>query len=387
MTSANNTPRSVLTRRNFVKGTLAMAAAGTFLPGCKHSSGSGSNTIPVPPDFPQSISLYQQTFINWARETIIPDVWFCSPANPEDVITVANWAKRHDYQLRPYGSGHGFAPTILPRGNSGRKVVLVNTSEYLNKITVDADSSVKTVTAQAGAYLEAICIELEKYDLGFYHTTAPGDVSIAGVLAMNAHGAALPATGETLQAGHSWGSLSNLILSITAVAWNDAKSEYELKTFQRDDPLIGPLLTCLARAFITEVTLQVGPNLKVRCQSSCNLKVDDLLDAPENNNPDSFANLSDTYGTVDILFYPFAPDGTAWVKTWTVTPTKPSTSREVLEPYNYHALAMTPEQADQLTKQLQANNGAWVPNYNELARNGIASLIQDTDPTTQVYDL
>lgn len=30
-------------------------------------AGSGSNTIPAPPNFPEGIELFQQGFINWAR--------------------------------------------------------------------------------------------------------------------------------------------------------------------------------------------------------------------------------------------------------------------------------------------------------------------------------
>jgi hypothetical protein len=70
---------SVLSRRAFLGNALATAAAATVLPGCKVVAGSGSNTIPVPPNFPQGIEVYQQGFINWARETKVAGVWSCSP--------------------------------------------------------------------------------------------------------------------------------------------------------------------------------------------------------------------------------------------------------------------------------------------------------------------
>jgi len=318
---------------------------------------------------------------------MIPDVWFCSPTSAEELVKLANWARRFRYHLRPYGSGHGFAPTLLPRGSSPTKMILVNTSEALNSISVDANGEVKTVTAQAGASLESICIACAEQGLGFYHTTAPGDVSIAGVLAMNAHGAALPASGETLQPGHSWGSMSNLVLALKAVVWSETQHAYVLKTFQRDDPAIGPLLTCLARIFIVEVTLQLGPDLKIRCQSRTDLTVEELLASPDNQNEFSFSNLSDQLGTVDVLFYPFAPDGNAWVKTWTVTPTKPDSAREVTAPYNYQTTSVDPDIADQISAQLRNNEGAWVPDYNELSTQGIEAVIGNTDPATQVFDI
>ena len=49
---------------------------------------------------------------------------------------------------------------------------------------------------------------------------APGDLTVGGVMATGAHGSAIPATGETPLPGQSYGSLSNLILSLTAAAWS-----------------------------------------------------------------------------------------------------------------------------------------------------------------------
>jgi hypothetical protein len=65
-----------------------------------------------------------------------------------------------------------------------------------------------------------------------------------------------PGVGEPRLPGQTYGSLSNLILSLTAVVWNSAQSQYVLKTFQRSDPDIRPFLAHLGRAFITQVTLR-----------------------------------------------------------------------------------------------------------------------------------
>lgn len=377
-----------LTRRRFMETALATAAAGSVLPGCKFVAGSGNNTLPVPPNFPVGIELYQQGFINWARETKIAGVWSCSPRNAEDVVTLANWARAHDYRLRPFGSGHGFAPTLLPRGDSGQQVVLVHTHELLNKITVNAGDDIKSVTCDAGAYIEAICQALETHDLGLYHTTAPGNISIAGALAMNAHGAAVPMVGETLQPGHSFGTLCNLVLEMTAVVWDEAQGQYVLKTFRRDEPAIGPLLTCVARAFVTQVKLQVGPNLKIRCLSNVSLTADEVLCLPENQGTNSFANLSDRYGTVDVIFYPFESQRRIWVKTWTVTPEKPATSREVLEPYALSSgVKVAPVAADMIASALRTYPRQIVPRYNALSFNGIASLMANENPDTKLNDI
>ncbi|MGB3623046.1 FAD-binding protein [Ketobacter sp. MCCC 1A13808] len=375
------------TRRKFMGAALA-AGAVTTLPGCKFVAGSGSNTIPEPPDFPPGIELYQQGFINWARETKVSGVWSCSPVTADDVVTLANWAKANNYRLRPFGSGHGFAPTLIPRGDSGENILLVHTHDFMNQITVNATEEIKSVTVGAGAYIEDICAELELYDLGLYHTTAPGGISIAGALAMNTHGAATPMTGETLQPGHSWGTLSNLPLAITAVVWDDAQGQYALRTFQRDEPGIGPLLTCLARAFITEVKLQVGPNLKIRCQSHTGHDIAELLATPETQTENSFANMSANYGTTDIIWYPLSSKQTCWVKTWTVTPEKPDSAREVFEPYTLSdGVTMAPLAADVLSSALRTYPKLAVAQYNTQSVKGVDSLMANEDPETKLNDL
>lgn len=377
-----------VTRRRFMGTALATAAAGSVLPGCKFVAGSGSNTLPVPPNFPAGIELFQQGFINWARETKIAGVWSCSPRTAADVVTLANWARAHDYRLRPFGSGHGFAPTLLPRGDSGQQVVLVHTHDLLNRISVNAGDDIPSVTCDAGAYIEDICKALEPHGFGLYHTTAPGNISIAGALAMNAHGAAVPKTGESLQPGHSFGTLCNLVLEMTAVVWDDAQGRYVLKTFRRDEPAIGPLLTCVARAFVTQVKLQVGPNLKIRCLSNVSLTADEVLCLPEHQTANSFAQLSDQYGTVDVIFYPFESQRRIWVKTWTVTPEKPATSREVFEPYALSSgVKVAPVAADMIASALRTYPRQIVPRYNALSFNGITSLMANENPETKLNDI
>jgi hypothetical protein len=379
----NNTHQYKMTRRVFLRTTATAATAAVaanVLPGCLPTT----PTIPPPPGFPAGIALYQQQFENWAREVITPDLWFCSPQSGADLVTLANWARAHNYRLRPFGSGHGFSPALMPRRDDGDDVVLINTHDHLTNITVNAAD--RTVTCGAGAYLVDICRALETHDLGLYHTTAPGGVSVAGGLAMNVHGAAMPRTGETLEPGHSWGTLSNLVLSLTAVVWDEDNNTYALKTFQRDDPAIGPFLTCIARAFTVEVTLQAGPNLKIRCVSTIDRKTQDLFAHPDVAGPNSFSNLSDTFGTVDTIFYPLATAGTAWVKTWTVTPVKPAESREVTAPFNYQTGNLSPAISDSLAKSLR-KNPLKVPDYNNTAQSGFATIFADTNPATQVYDL
>ena len=134
-------------------------------------------------------------------------------------------------------------------------------------MTIDPSGSPATVTAQTGITMDTLLQKLEDAGLGLTAHPAPGDITIGGALAIDGHGTAVPAIGETMLPGHTYGSLSNLILSLTAVVWSSSEGQYVLQTFERSDPAIQPLLTHLGRTFITEVTLQVGANTRLRCQS------------------------------------------------------------------------------------------------------------------------
>ncbi|HEY8045595.1 MAG TPA: hypothetical protein VIF35_15095, partial [Streptosporangiaceae bacterium] len=122
---------------------------------------------------------------------------------------------------------------------------------------------------------------------------APGDITLGGLLAVNAHGSAIPGTGETPLAGQSYGSLSNLIVSLTAVVWSSAQGRYTLKTFQRSDPDIRAFLAHLGRAFVTSVTLQVAANQNLRCQSWVDVPAADLFAPPATAGSRSFASYAD----------------------------------------------------------------------------------------------
>ena len=97
----------LISRRKVLAGAAGVAAL-TLIPGKRVYAASGQATIATPTNFPAGIPLYQQTYVNWAKEIVVPDVWTCSPASPDDVVTLANWARSQGYRLRPVGSRHGF---------------------------------------------------------------------------------------------------------------------------------------------------------------------------------------------------------------------------------------------------------------------------------------
>ncbi len=293
---------------------------------------SADSTLPAPPGFPSGIPLYQQAFQNWSGEIVLDDAWTCAPQSESDVVTLANWAYPVGYQVRARGMMHNWSPLVIPVDSSGTKLVLADTTQCLTNVTVNASGSPATVTAQAGVTMDNLLHDLENYGLGITAHPAPGDITIGGVLAIDGHGTAFPAVGETRQAGHTYGSVSNLILALTAVVWDSGQGEYVLRTFERSDPAIQPLLTHLGRTFITEVTLQVGANTRLRCQSFVNVAASALFGAPGSSSQ-TFASYVHEAGRVETIWFPFTQE--PWLKVWTVSPQKPLFSRFVDQPYNY----------------------------------------------------
>ncbi|HSZ47234.1 MAG TPA: cholesterol oxidase substrate-binding domain-containing protein [Streptosporangiaceae bacterium] len=331
------TPRSSgrsphLSRRALLAaaGAGAAGAALGWFPGIRVPAGRAS-TIPAPPNFPSGISLYQQTYQNWSQQATIDDVWTCAPASDAEVVTLANWAYQNSYTLRASGFSHNWSPLVLPNGANVDNVVLVNTTDSLTGITVSTSGSPATVTAQGGVSMDNLTAAVLNAGYSFCSIPAPGDITIGGVLAIDGHGTAIPATGETRETGMSYGSVSNLVQSLTAVTWNG--SAYALQTFQRSDPAIAPFLVNLGRTFITEVTLEIGKAQNLLCTSTTSIGASTLFAAPASAGSNSFASLVNKCGRVESIWFPFTT--TPWVKTWTVSPSQPWYATEVSGPYNY----------------------------------------------------
>jgi FAD/FMN-containing dehydrogenase len=142
----------------------------------------------------------------------------------------------------------------------------------------------------SGVTMDALTSTLAAAGYGFCAIPAPGDITVGGALAINAHGSAIPGTGETMLSGHTYGSLSNLILSLTAVVWDSSAGQYALKTFQRPDPDIRAFLAHLGRAFVTSVTLQLAASQNLRCQSWVDISAAALFAPPSSARSSSFAS-------------------------------------------------------------------------------------------------
>ena len=354
-----------MSRRGFLAGTGAVAAGAAFAWTPVFRVDRASAATAAPPGFPAGIPLYQQAWRNWAGELAVDSIWTATPASPADVVTIANWAHANGWRVRAKGKGHGWSPLVVPPG-AAADVLLVDTTANLTGISVDA--AAMRVTAGAGASMDALLARMEQAGLGFTATPAPGDLTVGGVLAIDAHGTAVPARGETRPAGHTYGSLSNAIVRLTAVVWNG--SAYALRTFERTDPAIEPLLAHLGRTFVTEVTLQAGANQRLRCRSWVNVPATEMFAAPGSGGR-TLASYLDSAGRVEAIWFPFTAN--PWLKVWSVSPLKPLFSRQVSQPYNYSFSDNIPPEAATLIGQLISGNGGLTPTFSQIQYAAVAA--------------
>lgn len=381
-------PATGLGRRRFLQAALATAGASAlcwnaawssaWTPAFRIGRGSGRATLPPPPAFPDSIPVHQQAYQNWSRETLIEGLWTAVPRSPEDVALLANWAAAQGWRVRPKGASHGWSPLLLPRDASGERCLLVDTTPFLTAMTLNTDGPVATVTAQTGITLDVLLQGLGAAGLGLTTSPAPGCLTLGGALAVDGHGAACRAEGEVALPGRGYGSWNNAILALTAVVWDPARGRYALRTFRRDEPGIAPLLTHVGRAFVTEATLQVGPEIPLRCQSSFHIPAATLFAAPEAAGAQAFQSFLQATGRVEAIWFPFT--AVPWLKVWSLAPEAPACARRLTGPYPYtFANTITPQQSAFVSSVFAHNLGCTPLFQNlEMAAAGSGLLLTDT---------
>jgi len=259
---------------------------------------------------------------------------------------------------------HNWSPLSLSNSSSASKnVLLVDTTQNLTAVSIGAAQAngASTVTAQTGITMENLMAQLETNGYGLAVSPAPGDLTLGGALAIDGHGTSVSTAANTLNPGHSFGTVSNLILSLTAVVWNG--SSYVLKTFQRSDPQCQAFLTHLGRAFITEVTLQVGANLCMQCQSIINIPTS-VLFGPDGSSQNTFASYVLDSGRAEAIWFPFTD--TPWLKVWRVAEQKPLSSRYVNTPYNYAFSDNLPVELSNLASNVLNLDPALAPLFGSL---------------------
>jgi FAD/FMN-containing dehydrogenase len=348
------------------------AVAGTLLaPGLRLPPGSFA-AGPAPPRFPEGIELYKSTFENWALEIIVPDLWTCAPRTPKDVVRLANWAHRHGWRLRPRGKMHGWSPlTVQPRARGLDRIVLVDTTQHLTAFELlDSPSAVR---AQAGVTIDDLVPALKSAGQGFGVTPATGNVTVGGALAIGAHGASLPGRGEPDVNGHTHGSYSNLVLSLTAVVWDRNKERYRLRVFDRQDPDCKALLVNLGRTFVTEATLRTGPEQKLRCVSYTDIPVSRMFAEPGSTGSDRFSDFVDETGRAESILFPHTDE--PWLKVWSLSPQQPTGSRRISDGYPYVFSDNVPPEVTNPAGRIVAGDSQLTPAFGRLlytvASNGL----------------
>ncbi|QCT18381.1 FAD-binding protein [Jejubacter calystegiae] len=301
--------------------------------------------------FPVSYSY--SDFTNWSKEVTGSHILTCAPANQQELLAVVNWAYKNNYHVRPVGMKHNWSTLTIANGDNNSSVLLVDLTKKLTKVSITKEGEHGFVTAQTGIAMQTLMTELEKQKLGFYATPAPGDLTLGGVLAIGGHGTCIPAAEEALAEGGSYGSVSNSIVSLSAVVWNAQSGEYELKTFKRDDAEIAAFMVHVGRALIFEATLQVPRNRRLRCQSYVNVPAKELF-AAEDSGQRTFTHFLEQCGRAEIIWFPFTEN--PWLKIWTLEDHYPVTAKPVNAPFNYPFSDNLPVQISDLIKKI--NNGA-----------------------------
>ncbi|WP_190217819.1 cholesterol oxidase substrate-binding domain-containing protein [Streptomyces griseosporeus] len=305
------------------------------------------------PDFPAGVELYRTAYRNWDGEITVTGLWACAPDGADRAAAVATWAWRHGWTVRARGAAHGWSPLAVPPDTApDARVLLVDTTRHFTGLSLDSPSAVRAGT---GVTMEALLTFLEGHGLGVTAAPAPGDLTLGGALAIDAHGTAVPARGEERLPGHTYGSLSNLVLELTAVVWDADAGGYAARTFTRDEADCAALLTHLGRTLVTEVVLRAGADTHLRCVSRTDIPAAELFAAPGAGGR-TLASFLESSGRVEAIWFAFTE--VPWLKVWSVAPTRPLTSRHVTSPYNYPFSDTVPTPVADLAGRMVAD-GAW----------------------------
>ena len=325
----------------------------------------------APPGFPAATELYRQGFENWSGALAVDDLWTCSPRDANEVVRLANWAHRAGWRLRARGAMHGWAPLCITAERDDRTVLLDTTRHWWAPRCLRPRSG---GARRSGDPMDALSAWLGERGYGFLAAPATGEVTVGGGLAIGMHGASLPADGEVRGRGRSFGSLANLVVSVTAVVWSRSRKRYVLRTFHRSHRDAKAFLVHLGRTFVTEVTLRVAADQNVRCVSHVDIPARELF-APPGSAGRTFESFVGESGRVESIWFPFTEN--PWLKVWTPAPTKPASSREVSGPYNYPFSDTIPEEVAELADEIISGNTALTPYFTrveyEVAAAGLAA--------------
>jgi hypothetical protein len=143
------------------------------------------------------------------------------------------------------------------------------------------------------------------------------------------------------------------------VVWDAAQNAYALRTFARSDAPAAAFLVHVGRAFLTEVTLRVGANYRLRCRSYVHIPATELFAAPGSGAARTFASYVERAGRVEAIWFPFTSK--PWLKVWSRSPRKPLLSRHVAHPFNYPFSDNLPPTLSRLASEILSGAGPRTP--------------------------
>ncbi|XP_037034023.1 uncharacterized protein LOC119072828 [Bradysia coprophila] len=291
-----------------------------------------------PDNFPDDIEINKEKFVNWSGDIEIDNVWVARPRTQDHMVDIANWAHQYGKKVRVIGFRHSFAPIGGDPQINVNETILVDPTKHLTKIekaTFSIPDIPLVLNIEAGATMESILTYAEEYGASLYHCPAPGELSIAGVVTVGAHGSGAPPYGEDLPPAFSGGTVSNAIVSLSAVVWNSIANKYVLETFDRSHPDTKDMIISLGRIPFTGVHLGFGKNYNLACDSCFTISSEELYKEPEasNGHDTTFSKIVNETGRCDILS--FGTENKTWAMVWQNKTKQPFLSRHVKDPYNF----------------------------------------------------
>lgn len=326
----------------------------------------------LPGGFPAGVPLYRERYRNWDEVITTSPLLTCAPSTPSQVLDTVNWAHSAGYQVRPRGFRHTWSPMTVEPGADPARILILDCTRSLTALSMTGTD----LRAQGGAEMTSVLAFLHRHGRGLVHAPAPGDVSVAGILAVGGHGSAIPADGESRGDGKVFGTVSNLVKEMTVVAWDATAGRYGLRTVQRSDPTIGALLTGVGRTLIVEVVLQTTPQHHLRSQSLTHIHQRDLFARPDRATDRSLDALLRRAGRVGLIWYTYTDH--PWIQVWTPTRRRPLLSRPTIGPFNYPFADRLPDPLPQLIGRIVSGEDHVAPLFGQTELALTSSLLTAT---------
>src|SRR5262249_32419217 len=145
------------------------------------------------------------TFRDWSQYVKVHGVSIARVSSAADVAAVCNWAATNGYTVRAVGKKHNWSAILMAPGTPPNpSVMLVDTTELVQR-SFAVVNGVPLATFETGITIDDATEWLATLNNGgtgapgyaLPHMTAPGNLTLGGILAIGGHGTLVPSgTGE-----------------------------------------------------------------------------------------------------------------------------------------------------------------------------------------------